>query len=197
MPLPLAILPLKPFHRAKERLDIRPEIRAVLAREIATVVASACTGAGLQLAVVTGDDGVAAWATQRGVQVIVDPGGGLDAAVGAGVGAAGAAGLPWLVVHGDLPLLREEDLAGIPEAVAAGVTVLAPSCDGGTKLLGSTGPLALHYGPGSFVRHLAAAADRPRLVVVRTGTAVEVDTFADLHAAARLPGGAWLDRFLS
>ena len=196
MPIPLAILPLKPFDLAKERLDLPAALRADLAAETAAAVAAACTGAGLDLAVVTADPAVAAWGRRRGARVIDDPGTGLNGAAAAGRAMAADEGRPWLVVHGDLPLLAVGDLAGIPAALEAGITVLAPSRDGGTKLLGSSRPLGFRYGPGSFVRHLAVAAPYPHLVVIRTGIAVEIDTVADLRTAAGLADGAWLRRFL-
>lgn len=196
MASPLVILPLKAFDRAKDRLDLDAEARSAVVRETASIVAGACHGAGLRIVVVTRDDAVASWATDRDAMVISESDSGLDAAAAAGVDFATDRGLPWLVVHGDLPLLTTADLAGLPAAVSDGTTVLAPSRDGGTKLFGSVHRLPLRYGPGSFVRHLAAAAHTPRLVVVRTGTAVELDTITDLRAAASLPGGAWLGRFL-
>lgn len=196
VPRILAVLPLKAFDHAKERLDLPPQARAAFAKETATVVAAACLDAGLELAVVTADERVAAWARRRGAAVVADPGAGLAAAAAAGAQMAHDDGRDWLVVHGDLPLLGPDDLAIVAEAIGDGVTVLAPSRDGGTNLLGSSHPLAFRYGPGSFARHLAAAANRPRLVVVRTGTAVEVDTLADLRTASRLPRGTWLERFL-
>jgi 2-phospho-L-lactate guanylyltransferase len=194
VPAILAILPLKGFDRAKERLGLAPDQRAAFAAATATIVATACEGAGLDLAVVTADDAVARWAADRGATVVPDPGRGLDDAAAAGV--AAAVGRPWVVIHGDLPLLTADDLAAPVEALGSGTAVLAPSRDGGTNLLGSTSTITFRYGPASFARHLAAVGGARHLIVVRTGTAVEVDTVPDLVAAASLPGGGWLRRFL-
>jgi len=84
VPRILAVLPLKAFDHAKERLDLPPQARAAFAKETATVVAAACLDAGLELAVVTADERVAAWARRRGAAVVADPGAGLAAAAAAG-----------------------------------------------------------------------------------------------------------------
>jgi 2-phospho-L-lactate guanylyltransferase len=197
VPPVLAVLPLKSFSAAKERLDLVAGRRAAVAAAAAGIVATACHTAGLDVAVVTGDREVSSWASERGAFVVDDPGTGLDDAAAAGVSAAGSDRPGWLVVHGDLPLLGAADVEVASRAIAAGITVLAPSRDGGTNLLGSPRPLRFRYGPGSFARHLAAAAAEPQLILVRTGTAIEIDTIADLRGAARLPGGEWLSDYLS
>lgn len=195
---PLAIVPLKDFLDAKERLEIPPESRASLARAVAEHVITACVDGGMTPLVVTGSDRVGKWAVAAGAGVLAEPsGGGLDGAAASGVAEAGNAGTPWLVVHGDLPLLSAEDIAGIGDVLGRGGMVIAPSRDGGTNLLGSTGHFEFRYGPASFHRHLAVAAGREVSVIVRPGTALEIDTLLDLHAAALLPSGGWLRRFLS
>jgi 2-phospho-L-lactate guanylyltransferase len=143
--------------------------------------------------VVTGADDVARWCETRGVRLLPDPGRGLDAAVAAGV--SGATG-SWLVAHGDLPLITADDLEGIAQAADSGTTVLAPSRDGGTNLIAGTAPIRFAYGPGSFVRHLAAAR-APRWVLVRPGLAIELDTAADLAAVLHHPRGGWVASLLS
>ncbi|MEX2419997.1 MAG: 2-phospho-L-lactate guanylyltransferase [Acidimicrobiia bacterium] len=197
MPLrPLAIVPLKDFHEAKERLDLSPDNRSSLTQAVAEHVIKACRGGGMAPVVVTGSDSTRVWAAAFGVDVLVETGEGLDAAAAHGADQAG--GGPWLVVHGDLPLLSAEDIAHVGHLLARGGVVLAPSRDGGTNLLGSTGGgFDFRYGPASFHRHLAVAAGREVEVVIRPGTALEIDTLSDLHSVARLPSGEWLRRFLS
>jgi 2-phospho-L-lactate guanylyltransferase len=150
------------------------------------------------VAVVTGDAAVASWAAGLGLEAIPEPpAGGLDGAAVAAAAAALERSLGWCVVHGDLPLLTPGDVAAVLDAMAPGAAVLAPSHRGGTNLLAASSSLAFAYGPRSFSRHLAAAAHLERRVVVRLGTALDLDTPADLRAAAALPGGAWLRAFLT
>jgi 2-phospho-L-lactate guanylyltransferase len=193
---PLAIIPLKGFEFAKARLELLPAKRSSLAQAVAARVVAACLDGGMEPLVVTGSSTLRDWATELGASSIDEPlGGGLDAAAARGV--AQAAQRPWLVVHGDLPLLSAEDIVGVGDLLAQGRVVIAPSRDGGTNLLGSTGEFEFRYGPASFHRHLAAAGDREVAVVITPGTALEIDTLPDLQAASQLPAGKWLRRFLS
>lgn len=194
---PLAIVPLKAFRTAKQRLDLPDDRREELARAVAGSVVEACQGAGFEPLVVASSPDVEDWAVGIGASAAADPGtGGLDAAAARGVAEAAERGVPWLVVHADLPLLDAADLGVVKGAMTGPGFVIAPSRDGGTNLLGGIEPVAFHYGPGSFHRHLHAIG-HPVAVIVRPGTAVEIDTLTDLHAAARLPSGMWLARFLS
>jgi 2-phospho-L-lactate guanylyltransferase len=196
----LLALPLKAFAASKGRLDglLEPPAREALSRAVAERVAAACAAAGPLVAAVTGDAAVASWAAARSLEVIAEPpGGGLDAAAAAAATTALDRGLGWCVVHADLPLLTREEVRAVLDALAPGTAVLAPSHNGGTSLLAAGTSLAFAYGPRSFSRHLAAAAHLERRVVVRLGTALDLDTPADLRAAAALPGGAWLRAFLT
>ena len=194
----IAIIPLKGFREAKRRLDLSDDARADLARAVARHVLEACIGSGLDPLVVTGSTVVRDWAVEAGAETIPDPGtGGLNAAAGHAASTANARGRSWIIVHGDLPLLTPSDLAPVVDAIREGRAVIAPSRDGGTNVLGDSRPLRFAYGPGSFHRHLGAAAGRPLAVIVRPGTAIEIDTRDDLQVAASLSQGAWLSRFLS
>jgi 2-phospho-L-lactate guanylyltransferase (CobY/MobA/RfbA family) len=134
------------------------------------------------------------WAADSGVPHLDDPPtGGLDGAAAA----VASAGAPWCVIHGDLPLIEAEDLVPVAAGLGDGRAVLAPSRDGGTKLIAAVEPIRFSYGPGSFVRHLAAVSGMRPLVIVRAGLAVEIDTHGDLVEASRLPKGWWLARYLS
>ncbi|MCB2224073.1 MAG: 2-phospho-L-lactate guanylyltransferase [Actinobacteria bacterium] len=196
---PIIAVPLKPFAAAKGRLAdaLAPGRRAALMEESAArVLRAAATTAALPV-VVTADPGVADWAHQRGIEVLAEPpGGGLDGAAAAAAGSAAAAGAVWCIVHGDLPLLEPAHLERVLAAADGGAAVLAPSRTGGTNVLGGTTPVEFRYGPGSYARHLAACAGVPRRVIVAAGTALDLDTPADLIAAAALPGGAWLLPYL-
>lgn len=181
--------------RLAEALD--PAARADLMRVTAGRVIRAATGAGALPVVVTGDDEVATWAHSRGIEVLAEPpGGGLDGAATAAAESAVAAGTVWCIVHGDLPLLESRHLESAIASAREGRTVLAPSRTGGTSVIAARRPLLFSYGPGSFARHLAASASQPQRIMISTGTALDLDTRADLIAAAGLPGGAWLADYL-
>ncbi|MGQ0849519.1 MAG: hypothetical protein ACT4OP_10445, partial [Actinomycetota bacterium] len=102
---------------------------------------------------------------------------------------------PWLICHADLPFIDGTVLAPVVAAVANGQSVIAPSRDGGTSLLGAnmTGfPFA--YGVASFHRHLAALAGRDPIVVIGPRLAVDLDDPSDLVLARRrLP---WVEMLL-
>jgi 2-phospho-L-lactate guanylyltransferase len=190
-----AVIPLKGFDVAKGRLapSLVPHQRSSLATAIADHVVLACIDAGFDLTIVTRDSSVAEWAAEHEASVVTDPMRGLDAACAA---ALPARGTPWIIVHGDLPLLDGATMHRARLAISAGTAVIAPSRDGGTNLLGSTGRVQFSYGPGSFHRHLAAIP-RPFRVFTGMESIVELDTPADLNAALGVPSGRWLAQFLS
>lgn len=155
---------------------------------------------GGEVAVVTGDPGVARWTKGRDLQVLPEPpGGGLDGAALAAVEAAGRLGIPWAVVHADLPLLDAADLRAVEEALAGADLVLAPSRDGGTTVVaGRLGRFPFRYGPGSFHRHLGRGVRlgaRVR-VLVRAGLALDLDGPGDLAALRRHRRGRWIEEHL-
>ena len=192
---PVIAIPLKPFGVAKARLApiLSAAQRSRVGKAVAAHTVEAAVKTGASTAVVTADHGVAAWARHRGVEVIYEVpelGTGLNGAARAA--AAHAAGLnrPWIVLHADLPLLESSHLAGPIAALVTGRPVLAPSYDGGTTLLGSTGStFEFSYGAGSFHRHLAAAGT-DALVVTATGLMLDLDDPRDLLAAQ--DGRDWL-----
>lgn len=92
-----------------------------------------------------------------------------------------------LIVHGDLPLLNADDIE-ILAAAARDRIAIAPDRGGdGTNALalGDDRPFTLCFGPNSFARHHAQAPDAA-IVIGRPGLALDVDTPADLQAAAAL-----------
>ncbi len=181
----LAGVPIKPLARANTRLGLGPEERMALAVDMARRTISALTEAGARVMVVTDDEQVAAMASAQGTAVAPDPGGGLDGAARAIVEAAEGGG--WAVIHSDLPLVTAADCRALLAAVPLGGVALSPSADGGTTAVGGTvGEFRFAYGPGSFSRHLAAAAHLPHRVVVRPGFALDVDTPEDLMRARAL-----------
>lgn len=185
-------MPLKSFAGGKARLAgaLGDADRAALAREMAATVLAAA--APLPVTVVTADPDVAAFAAEHGAGVVGDPGGGLDEAVTAGVGALAAAGADEVVVaHADLPLA-----AGLAALTGAeGTCTLVPDRRGdGTNVLVVPARCGFRfaYGPGSFARHVAEA-ERLGLVVravrdARLGW--DVDTPDDLDGLERLDAGS-------
>lgn len=179
-------IPVKPFGVAKARLG--PLLDAPARAELGIAIAARTVGVAAEVAetvVVTGDAGVASWASSLGVDAVIEEPGGLDGAAAALV--AAARGRPWLLVHADLPRLGADDLSAVLDGLDAAGDVLAPSWDGGTSAMGGRGPKAFSYGPGSFHAHLRATPSAA--VVVRPGLALDLDTPADYRAWRRWSGG--------
>ena len=160
-----AVLPVKPFGRAKTRLApvLTPEERAALAeamfRDVLETVAAAGLFAGLL--VMTDDARAAALARAAGAEARPDPV--ANAETNAAVMAAlnllppGAAAM---IVQADLPLLRAADLHEVAAAHAAGSGVTAvPARDGGTTILALSAarPIRPAFGRHSHTLHLARA----------------------------------------
>ena len=193
----LAAIPVKPFGVAKARLStqLSPEQRARLGKAIAARTAILSRQAGADVAIVTGDDGVAEWATALGFVVLPEgPVASLDGAARTVAERAAAGGRRWVVVHADLPLATAGDLRIVFAAATEGALVV-PSHDGGTNLLAGSDPaFPFAYGTGSFHRHLAAS---PRAAVItHPRLAMDLDTPADLAFARHAKGGSWLAPFL-
>lgn len=188
----VAVIPVKSFRLAKQRLAeaLDPGRRESLGRALAEHTATAAESAGLTPLIVTADPEVAGWATGIGFPSLPDPDSGLNAAADTGAKWAVSAGLPWVVLHSDLPLLAESDLTDLLTMSEDGDSFLAPSADGGTSAIGSTGAFDFSFGPGSFHRHLARLPSAR--IVVRTGLAHDVDAPNDLRTAMTSERGGWL-----
>ncbi len=188
---------LKTFRSGKGRLAplVKGRLRAQLAETVARRVLEACRESGSAVMVVTPDDDITTWCSSLGIEVLREPpGGGLDGAATAVVARAAADGATAAILHADLPLLSAEDLHIVTRSASS--AVIAPSRNGGTSLLAVGEQLPFHYGPDSFRHHLAVAAHLTPEIVTRPGFAVDLDTPADLRAAAGLRSGAWLRDFL-
>ena len=183
------VVPVQRAERAKTRL-VAPEGvgKVALARAIAADTLDAVCRAlpPGDVVVVTSDRAGAALAAGLGARVVDDPGGGLNAAVAAGLEAAERSRTGGLgVLLGDLPCLQPADLVTALEACARHERAVVPDADGtGTVLLTSVGGVPEpRFGAGSAARHAATAEllelDLPRL-------RRDVDTTADLGDAVRL-----------
>ncbi len=184
-----ALLPIKPFARAKSRLAERlsREECARLAEEMTRDVLRALT-ASAQISGITllsDEPRLAALAEAASAERRPElPG--EDYRTGLGRVAAELAGRGvrhLLVLPADLPTLSGADVQALLAVHRGGVT-LCPAPDGGTNALLLSPPTAIPflYGPGSAAAHLAAAraAGIPAQEVALPGFTRDVDTPADL-----------------
>ncbi len=160
-----ALIPVRAA--GKERLApvLSPEQREALVRAMLTDVLAALQGSGLlrAAAVVSPDPAILTLAAGLGARPIAEPapGRGLNAALALGLAhLAAASAEAVLIVPGDLPQIRTEDVAALLAAPPAAPCVRAvPAADGGTSALLLCPPdvIAPAFGPDSFGRHAAAA----------------------------------------
>lgn len=189
-----AIVPVKPFNRAKSRLAsvLSPEEREVLAEKmlrhtLETLVNSKSVTGTL---VISRESKALGLARDLGIHTVQEVGTPeLNAALlraSQVVGALGAKGV--LVLPADLPLLNVEDIAEMVHLGRYNTTiVLAPDRneDGTNSLLvRPPGHIPFSFGPGSFQRHLKLAQDTGATVKIyrseRLG--LDIDTPLDLKS---------------
>ena len=185
----------KPFVRAKSRLgevpaDRRRQLTAAMLHDTLDAVRPVAASV-----VVVSDEPrlpelLVEWGHPR-VSVVPDPGRGLNAAVVAPDALLGVAPYPRprLALVADLPCLRTEEFAAVAAAAAEVPACFVADAEGtGTTMLGSVlGPLQPRFGQDSADRHRAAGA--VRLVGDWPGARHDVDTPADIDAAARIGVG--------
>ncbi|WP_205859476.1 2-phospho-L-lactate guanylyltransferase [Phycicoccus flavus] len=187
------VVPVKGGPLAKSRLALPHEHRTALADAFARDTVAAVRE-GLPYApvlVVTADPLVALWAQEAGCRAVMDPGGGLDAAVAAGVEVAGSQGgaTHVAVLLGDHPALTGPGLAAVLPGLLAAAPAVVPDADGtGTALLVAplqTGQeVPTRFGAGSAAAHRALgyreqSPDAP-------GLRTDVDDAASLADAVEL-----------
>jgi 2-phospho-L-lactate guanylyltransferase len=190
----LAILPVKSFGAAKQRLaeSLGAGSRQALAQAMFTDVLGALRRAeGLdEIAVITADRTAEAAARGQSVVVLADT-------VQAGQSQAAQIGILHALAHGfervalvpgDTPLLQPADLAGLLARSGPGVSVVPDRHGTGTNALVLIPPDAIEpsFGPESCARHvaLAEAAGVPVRVDEVPALALDVDTPDDLAALA-------------
>jgi 2-phospho-L-lactate/phosphoenolpyruvate guanylyltransferase len=186
----VAILPIKRFEEAKQRLRGGAggaHHTTSLAASMAERVLDALAGAERldAVLVVTADRFAADGARQRGFEVVDEPVlAGHNAAAELGIARAlelGAARA--LLVPGDCPLLAADEVDGLLDRHAGPGVVVVPDRHGtGTNALLLSPPDAIRpaFGPGSRDRHLAL---HPAAVVDEVpGLLLDVDTPEDLAA---------------
>jgi 2-phospho-L-lactate guanylyltransferase (CobY/MobA/RfbA family) len=163
----------------KQRLGLPDGARRTLAAAmLADVVAAACA-VGPVLVVAAERPSVP---IPDDVTFVADPGGGQGAAVLAGLGAAGARGLPtpYLVVNADLPCATARDLLALAGAVPVDGLAIARAADGTTNALAFADAVLFEpaYGPRSAERYAALG---PTRLVDAPNLVDDVDTLDDLR----------------
>lgn len=188
----LAILPVKSFGAAKQRLaeSLGAGARQALAQAMFSDVLGALrhTDELDEIAVITADRAAESVARGQGVIVLVDT-------VQAGQSPAAQIGIRHALAHGfdrvalvpgDTPLLRAADLAGLLSRSGPGVSVVPDRHGTGTNALVLSPPDAIEpsFGPDSRARHVALAEEAgvPVRIDEVAALALDVDTPDDLAA---------------
>ncbi len=183
----VAVLPVKSFGRAKQRLRPAGVDRAELAAAMVGDVLEA-------LGAVRGLDGIVVVSAEEpasrtaGIEWVHDPlEVGQSAAALRGVRTAVARGAQRvLLVPGDCPALDPAEVDALLASAAAGVVIVPDRHGSGTNalLIDPPGALTPAFGPGSFARHAALAHAGGATVRVGRLPSLEldVDTPGDLAA---------------
>jgi 2-phospho-L-lactate guanylyltransferase len=200
-----AVLPVKSFGRAKQRLGEavgQPDRGELAAAMVGDVLAALAAVPGLdELIVVTAEPRAASAAREAGARVVEDPveTGQSDAAARGVADAVARGAARVLLVPGDCPALDPADVAGVLEGFGdAGVVIVPDRHGAGTNALRLSPPdvIVPAFGPGSFARHAARGAAAGAVVRVAQAPSLEldVDTPGDLAALRaalqRLPEAA-------
>lgn len=193
------IIAVKRLDAAKSRLsalfgaDARE--RLVLAMLVDTITAAAAVPAVRSIAVVTPDEVAAAAARELGAVVVADPTppghrDPLNNAIRTAFGAVSAATPNIVVLQGDLPALRADELSGALDAAAAHRrSFVSDRLGSGTSALFAFGvPLDPRFGADSARRHRDSGA--VALAGSWPGLQCDIDTPEDLAEARRLGVGA-------
>jgi 2-phospho-L-lactate/phosphoenolpyruvate guanylyltransferase len=190
----VAILPVKRFHRAKQRLSdaLGADARAALAEAMVRDVLLALARVdGLERTlVVTGEPRAAALASFLGAEVVPDDrDAGQSPAAAIGIARAVELGAERaLLVPGDCPALDPREVATLLRANdgSPGMVIVPDRHGSGTNALLLAPPDVIEpaFGPGSRARHeaLARAAGLEPIVEAIASLAYDVDTAGDLSA---------------
>jgi len=196
----VAVLPVKSFARAKQRIAgavAGPDRRILAEAMVEDVLAALAAVDGLHgVVVVTAEIRAHALALEAGASVVPDPReAGQSFAAGVGIEAAVADGADRvLLVPGDCPALDPGEIESLLGIRRAAEVVIVPDRHGsGTNALLLSPPDAVTptFGPGSFARHAATARAAGATVRVAQvpSLGLDVDTPGDL-AALRAALGA-------
>jgi 2-phospho-L-lactate/phosphoenolpyruvate guanylyltransferase len=203
----VAILPIKSFSRAKQRLApaVAGAARAQLAEAMASDVLDALARvAGLAaVVVVTADEGARALARAAGVRLIDDPEeAGQSAATAVAIAAVGPDFRRALLVAGDCPALdplEVDALLARPAEADEEVVIVPDRHRTGTNalLLAPPDVISPAFGPGSRGRHLDLAAEAAVACTEAElpSLALDVDDASDIEALRAALAG-WPERGL-
>ncbi|RCK71410.1 2-phospho-L-lactate guanylyltransferase [Desertihabitans brevis] len=192
--MPVAVLAIKPWARAKSRLEaVAPPERAALVRAMALDTCAALAAAGCRLVLVSDEPGLPAALAEAGLAatVLPDPGGGLNPALRAGAAAAVRDGAQTvLAAVSDLPALDADAVTAVLDRLGPVGRWFVPDRSGvGTSMLLARGTaLEPAFEGASAARHAASGAlaleapERARL---------DVDDETDLARALRHGVGGW------
>src|SRR5450631_3516782 len=197
-----AVLPVKSFARAKQRLggSVSEALRARLARAMVgdVLLALAETRAIELTIVVTREHSLAAAARREGALILTDAAeDGQSAAVSLGIERALAEGIERvLCIPGDCPALDPSELEALLTARDGEVVIVPDRRGTGTNglLLAPPDAIAPSFGPDSCERHraLALAAGVACRIERTPSLLLDIDTGADLAALReRLAGEGW------
>ncbi|WP_249667493.1 2-phospho-L-lactate guanylyltransferase [Cellulomonas fengjieae] len=190
----VVVVPVKPAAEGKTRLagalSAASRARLVRAMALDTVGAAEAAAGVLRVVVVTADTELRAL-LGASVDLVDEPGGGLNAAVGAGIARARSLGTGVAVLLGDLPALRPADLADALDLASAHDRAMVADAEGtGTTLLTALPGLSIdpRFGAGSAAAH--EHDGHVRLAVPPTSTLRrDVDVPDDLVEVERLGVG--------
>jgi 2-phospho-L-lactate guanylyltransferase len=177
------VVPVKGTASAKSRLGASAELAMAIALD------SVAAALGHRVLVVTSSRSASRFES-LGAGIVPDPGGGLNAAIAAGVSAAGLG--PVAVLLGDVPALRPSELALALDLAARYRMAMVADADGtGTVLTTALDGASHrpHFGAESRAAHLAAGyveLDVP----VDSGLRRDVDTVGQLDVLGGRVG-AW------
>jgi len=144
------VIPVKGTEQAKTRLFADSSLARAI--HLDTILATLDSDPVRRVVIVT----TAEWAhdnlSELDLTVVIDPGRGLDAAIRAGIAAAGSG--PVAVLLGDLPALDPRELAVVLVSAESLHRAFVPDREGsGTVLITSTTDHAPAFGEGSAQRH--------------------------------------------
>ena len=190
----VVVVPVKPAADGKTRLagvlSASARERLVRAMALDTIAAAVATADVVRVVVVTADVPLRTLLATS-VDLVDEPGGGLNGAIRAGIARVSNGDAAVAVLLGDLPALRPDDLADALEMASGHERAFVPDADGtGTTLLAALPGVALdpRFGSGSAAAH--ELAGHVRLAVVATSTVRrDVDVPDDLAEVQRLGVG--------
>ncbi len=186
-----ALIPVKPFARAKTRLEgllDRDECAQLAAHMLQDVLRALCATPLIEGITLLGNEPqLAALTAGSGAQLLPEPAG-VDyrQALGDAAAELAAQGVrQLLVLPADLPTLPPADVARLISGHTGGLSLCPAARDGGSNALLLSPPTAIPflYGPDSAKRHLEAARARgiPARHTELAGFARDIDTPDDVH----------------